>query len=103
MPERQLSRREFVATSTTAALGTLIVPRHVLGGTGHRAPSDTVNVAVIGMGQQGTENIETLIEHGANLVAVADVDFGFVERTVLRKRTDNENRERPQGVKLNEQ
>jgi predicted dehydrogenase len=103
MSERQLSRREFVTTSSAAAMGALIVPRHVLGGPGYRAPSDTVNVAVIGMGQQGTENIESLIEHGANLVAVADVDFGFVERTVVKKKTDNANKERPLGVKLNEQ
>jgi predicted dehydrogenase len=62
-----------------------------------------VNLAVIGMGQQGTENMESMIEHGGNLVAVADVDFGFVERTVLKKRTDNDGKERPLGVKLNEQ
>jgi predicted dehydrogenase len=103
MPERHLSRRQFVATSGTAAMGALIVPRHVLGGTGYRAPSDTVNVAVIGMGGQGTENVESMIEQGANLVAVADVDFGFVERTVLKKRKENDGKERPLGIKLNEQ
>jgi predicted dehydrogenase len=102
MTGKLVSRREFVATSGTAAMGALIVPRHVLGGVGYRAPSDTVNIAVIGMGQQGTENMESLVDH-ANLVAVCDVDFGFVGRTVLRKRTNNDGEVRPQGEKLVEQ
>ena len=40
----EVSRRQFVGTVATAA-GITIVPRHVLGGTGFQAPSDTVNVA----------------------------------------------------------
>ena len=102
MSEHSLNRRQFVATSGAAAMSALVLPRHVLGGVGYRSPSATVNLAVIGMGQQGTENVETLLDL-TNLVAVCDVDFGFVERTVTRKRTDNDGKERPQGVKLNEQ
>ena len=46
-PPTPVSRRTFMGTAATAA-GITIVPRHVLGGTGFQAPSDTVNVAVVG-------------------------------------------------------
>ena len=42
----EVSRRQFVGTVATAA-GVTIVPRHVLG-AGFQAPSDTVNVGVVG-------------------------------------------------------
>jgi hypothetical protein len=47
------SRRRFIATASAAAAVT-IVPRHVLGGPGFVAPSDKVNVALIGAGGQGS-------------------------------------------------
>lgn len=80
MSPKNPSRRDFVATSSKAAFGAMIVPRHVLGGPGHQAPSDTLNVAVVGAGGMGRENAMRL---GAeNIVAVCDVDFGYVERRV---------------------
>ncbi|MXX56942.1 MAG: twin-arginine translocation signal domain-containing protein, partial [Gemmatimonadetes bacterium] len=39
----QLTRRDFVDRSATLAAGAMIVPRHVLGGPGYRAPSDRLN------------------------------------------------------------
>jgi len=44
-----MDRRKFVGTSAAAAAFT-IVPRHVLGGLNHIAPSDKLNVAYIGRG-----------------------------------------------------
>ena len=38
-----MPRREFLRGAAIAAAGLTIVPRHVLGGTGFTAPSDTVN------------------------------------------------------------
>ena len=46
-PPSQVSRREFVTTAAATAAGITILPRHVLG-AGFQAPSDTVNVAVVG-------------------------------------------------------
>ena len=43
--ESSISRRKFLTRTTTAALGISIVPRHVLGGTGHVSPSDKINIA----------------------------------------------------------
>lgn len=47
--EKKMDRRKFVGTSAAAAAFT-IVPRHVLGGLNHIAPSDKLNVAYIGRG-----------------------------------------------------
>ena len=56
------------------AMGAMIVPRHVLGGTGYQAPSDQLNLAIVGVGGQGTENAQ---EFGAeHIAAICDVDFG---------------------------
>jgi predicted dehydrogenase len=64
------SRRGFLTAATAAAV---IVPRHVLGGAGYTAPSDTVNIAVIGTGGQGIVNIKNLmLENDARIIAIAD-------------------------------
>lgn len=80
-----MKRRDFVRTGTAALGGFTIVPRHVLGGPGFLAPSDTVNVAGIGVGGQGMWNLSALLDQ--NLVALADVDFGYVDES-LRERVD---------------
>ncbi len=80
-----ISRRAFVKnTATTAAalaVGPMIVPRHVLG-MGFQAPSDTLNVAMIGIGGMGKENMISLVNAGANIVAICDADWGYVERAM---------------------
>ena len=50
-----ISRRHFLSQTATAATLTL-VPRPVLGG--HTAPSEKVNVAIIGTGGQGIVNMK---------------------------------------------
>jgi hypothetical protein len=64
------------------AAGVTIVPRHVLGGTGYQAPSDTFNVAGVGVGGMGRSNLTALASQ--NIVALCDVDFGYVDRKVRR-------------------
>jgi predicted dehydrogenase len=95
-----LSRRDFLADSGRFALGATVLPRHVLGGRGFRAPSDTVNIAIVGAGGMGGENAQEL---GAeNIVAVCDVDMGYVGRKV-EERTTEKGEPRPQGIKWKEQ
>jgi predicted dehydrogenase len=53
------------------------VPRHVLGGAGLPAPSDTLNVASVGIGGQGGQNTSSAQRTGANIVALCDVDDEF--------------------------
>ncbi len=66
------TRRKFLRTATTAAAGFYIVPRHVLGGPGYTAPSDTVNIAAIGAGGKGGGTLRNIT--GQNIVALCDVD-----------------------------
>ena len=79
-----ITRRTFVLDSAGAAaafaLAPVIVPRHVLGGVGYRPPSRTLNVACVGIGGMGMNNMATLVEAGENIVAVCDVDYPYVER-----------------------
>lgn len=66
------SRRTFIKASTAAAAFTL-VPRHVLGGPGYAAPSDRLNIAGVGVGGMGKNNIKA-VAATENIVALCDVD-----------------------------
>lgn len=67
-----LSRRRFVAGAAAATFA--IVPRRVLGGPGHVPPSERVNIASIGVGGQGTSDMEEFLKDPrAQVVAVCDV------------------------------
>lgn len=76
-----ISRRKFLKSaaplSTAAAVFPQIVPRHVIGGAGHTAPSDTVYVAGIGVGSMGGYDVRASSRAGAKLVAFGDVDFKY--------------------------
>jgi len=67
-----LNRREFIGTTAAAAAGLLIVPRHVLGGPGYVAPSDTLNIGCVGAGGKGTSDIWSVSSE--NIVALCDAD-----------------------------
>jgi predicted dehydrogenase len=65
------SRRDFLKKSVIALGAFAIVPRHVLGGPGFLAPSDTLTKAIIGVGGMGRGHIEY---EGTKLLAMCDVD-----------------------------
>jgi predicted dehydrogenase len=72
-PKPTTTRRQFIATTTAAAAAFTIVPRHVLGGQRFVAPSDKVNVALIGAGGQGRTNARALFqEEDCQIIALAD-------------------------------
>ena len=79
--EKGSTRREFVTTAATAGAGLVIVPRHVLG-RGFQAPSDTVNVATVGIGGMGYGNTRAVLSQ--NIVAICDVDGALLERALKR-------------------
>lgn len=64
-----ISRRAAVA----AGLAPLIVPRHVLGGSGYQAPSDTLTIAVVGIAGMGRNYIEGC--KAERFVAMCDLDW----------------------------
>lgn len=73
-PSNGVSRRGFVRRTAAAGAGLLIVPRRVLGGPRHRAPSDTLNVACIGVGGMGRSDVRGMASAGENIYALCDVD-----------------------------
>ena len=96
-----VTRRDFVSTSSKLALGGMIVPRRVLGGAGYQAPSDTLNVAIIGAGGMGAENAQHL--GSENIVAVCDIDHQLVENKVKEVMTRGDGTPREEGVRWAEQ
>ncbi|MBE0537505.1 MAG: Gfo/Idh/MocA family oxidoreductase [Phycisphaerae bacterium] len=68
-----VSRRQFMGTAA-AAFGFTVVARHVIGGAGHVAPSDKLNVAGIGVGGRGAASVDAC--RNENIVALCDVDAG---------------------------
>jgi len=51
--KKNFNRRDFINASAAASVAFTILPRHVLGGRGHIAPSDKLTLAYIGCGTQG--------------------------------------------------
>ncbi len=71
--KRPVSRRNFIKASAFSAAGFMIVPRHVLGGRGFVAPSDKVNIGIVGAGGKGKENTGELLKlNDVQIVAMAD-------------------------------
>ncbi len=75
----KISRRRFLQTGATAAVGLTVVPSSVLGKSfGHTAPSDKLNIAGIGVGGMGFSNLKSL--ESENIVGLADVDWKYSKR-----------------------
>lgn len=69
-----ISRRQFIKKAGTITTAFTFVPRYVLGGAGHVAPSEKINVALVGVGGQGKYHVSTFLdEPDVNVVAVCDV------------------------------
>ncbi len=67
------TRRDFLKRSSLGLAAATIVPRHVLGGPGHVAPSDRVHVALVGAGGRGFQNARELLKlPDVRITAVAD-------------------------------
>jgi predicted dehydrogenase len=72
-----MRRRDFVRNTALAGAAFTVLPRHVLGGPRHVAPSDRVNVAAVGVGGVCRQNLAAMSSQ--NLVAICDVDFAYVD------------------------
>jgi predicted dehydrogenase len=69
--------------ATAAAVSALsIVPRHVLGGAGFKAPSEKLNIAGIGVGGMGAADLREM--EGEQIVALCDVDAKQAAGTFAR-------------------
>lgn len=77
----RVSRRRFLGT-TAAVTALTIIPRHAVGGAGHKPPSEKLNIGVIGAGGRGADDIEGV--KGENIVALCDVDLASAAKTFER-------------------
>ena len=72
-----LNRRQFLAAAAAFSAATL-APRHVLG-AGQTPPSEKLNIAGIGVGGMGANNLQNL--ESQNIVALCDVDHDYAAKT----------------------
>jgi len=79
---RDIQRRTFVRDLAAGGAAFTIVPRHVLGGPGFRAPSDTLSVACIGIGGMGASDVDGM--SGERIYALCDVDAKRGARSFAR-------------------
>lgn len=83
------SRRKFLGTASAAAAGMMVVPRHVVGATQKKkAPSDTVNIACIGVGGMGFSDVRGV--RTENVVALCDVDDEMMANLLRSDRLEPE-------------
>ena len=78
--KNQASRRAFIKNSAMAFAGISIIPRHVMG-KGFIAPSDQLNIAVMGGGGKGFSDAVNAWNKGAsNIAAICDVDWNMAAK-----------------------
>ena len=77
----RMNRRHFLA-ATTLASSALILPRRLLAGSGETPPSEKLNIAGIGFGGMGGNNLKNL--ESENIVALCDVDHNYAAPVIKR-------------------
>jgi hypothetical protein len=76
---KSISRRSFLGTTGAVAAGLTILPSSVISGLGRRAPSDKLNIAVVGIGGMGNSNLKA-VAPTENIVALCDVDWAYSKK-----------------------
>jgi len=76
---KNITRRSFIERTGAVAAGLTILPGSVISGFGHRAPSDKLNIAVVGIGGMGNSNLRN-VKGSENIVALCDVDWGYSKK-----------------------
>jgi len=71
---KMISRRGFLGRSAAAMAGLTIIPSQAVSGLGHRAPGDKLNIAAVGIGGMGRNNIANVAKT-ENITALCDVDW----------------------------
>ncbi len=74
-----LQRREFLCSAGAAVAACTIVPRHVVAKSGETPPSEKLNIAGIGVGSMGRNDVNEVAK-GNNIVALCDVDWGYAAK-----------------------
>src|SRR6478609_9109598 len=87
-----VTRREFIETAAASGAALTIVPRHVLG-RGYTPPSDLLNIACVGIGGMGRNNMRAVASQ--NIVALCDVDWDYAGKSVDKFTQDLATRRNP--------
>jgi predicted dehydrogenase len=82
---REMTRRKFLTNVATSGAAAALVPRRVLG-RGFTPPSDMLNIAGVGVGGMGRNNLINMASQ--NIVTLCDVDWGYAEKGFERLDTD---------------
>jgi predicted dehydrogenase len=72
---RKISRRGFIGTAAATAASITVLPSNTISGLGHKAPSDKLNIAAVGIGSMGFGNLKHM--ETDNIVALCDVDWKY--------------------------
>jgi predicted dehydrogenase len=83
--KKGFTRRRFLTDVAAGSAAAALVPRHVLG-RGFTPPSDMLNIAGVGIGGMGRQNLINLSSQ--NIVALCDVDWGYADKGFERLDTD---------------
>jgi len=75
--DKKMDRRSFLQKGALITAGITVIPSVVMGKKfGYVAPSDKLNIAVVGIGGMGNSNIGA-VRKTENIVALCDVDWGY--------------------------
>src|SRR4029450_11586201 len=76
-----LNRRDFLRTTTIAAVAPMIVPRHVIARSQTTPPSDRITIGHIGVGRMGGGHVRAFLKMpDARILAISDVRMETLER-----------------------
>ncbi len=100
---KQVTRREFVSDSAKAAAAAALLPHGAAAAAGLRdprpqKPAERLKLAIIGAGGMGMSNAEELT--GEDIVALCDVDFGYVDKALFNRLRDRETKSKEEQEKL---
>jgi len=73
-----LTRRQFLATATTAS-SFMLLPAHIAFGAAENSPNNKLNIAGVGIGGQGGADLDEFATE--NIVALCDVDWQHAAHT----------------------
>ena len=97
-----MKRRNFIRSGALAIAGFTILPRHILGGTNFVAPSDQINLGIIGCGAQGRWTLAPEFARRANLIAASDCESRQLNamQAIVEKETEKAKGQAYKGFKL---
>jgi predicted dehydrogenase len=73
-----VSRRRFLSKATTSVASLTVLPGYVLGLRGATSPNDKLNIAAIGLCNQGGGDLQAMT--GESIVALCDVDTRYIAK-----------------------